>query len=103
MAAAVLLLQPVGVPVLVSEGVGGGVALLDSEVLPVLLGEAPADRLAVGEADCVGLAEEVLLAVAAGVPVAVAVAVPVGVCEGVGKAVALLVSETLGVTEALAP
>jgi hypothetical protein len=71
---------PVQVPVGVPVGVGGGVPLLDREVLPVEEAEAPADSEAVGVAVTVELAESVEVGVSEAVPV------PLGVGEGVAEA-----------------
>jgi hypothetical protein len=69
----VLLLVPVAVellvPVAVPEGLPEGVALLLSEVLPLVLALAPVVREEVGLADSVLLPLTVLLSVLAPVPV----------------------------------
>ena len=75
----------------------------DKEVLPVLEGEAPAAKDAVGEALGVLEADTVVLGVDAGVPLGDPVGDPVGVGVGVGAAVALPDCEALPVVLALAP
>ena len=80
---------PEGVAVPVAEGVGGGVTLPERDVVLVVEGDAPWDRVAVGDAVMVALAVVVEEGVGPGegvaVPVSVPVALPVGVCvpEGV--------------------
>ena len=93
----------VGVPEEVALRVGGGVPLLDSELLPVWDGEAPLVREGVGEALTVELAESVEEGVEAAVPVPLVEGVPVEVPEGVWDAVALLEKDVLGVLLAEAP
>ena len=89
----------VGVPVLVCEGV----AELEREALPLLEGDTPLVRDAVGEDDCVLLPLTVGLAVAAPVPLPVGEAVLVGEEEGVEEPVSEAVMETVPVLEAEAP
>ena len=72
--AAVPVTVPVGEPVELPVGVGGGVAEALKLVLPELEADAPVERVAVGEALSVVLAE----VVEEGVGAAVAVPVPVG-------------------------
>jgi len=86
-----------GAGVQVEEGVDNCMALLEGEVLAVMLGLAPHVSEAVGEADCVELAESVEVGVAAAVPVPVPVAEGVGEGVGVDVGVALLESEVLAV------
>ena len=73
---------PVGEPVGEELGGGGGVPLLKSELLPLLLALAPLVSEAVGEADSVELAEVVGDGVSELAPVPVPVGVGVGVCVG---------------------
>ena len=93
----------------VPESVGDVVALLLSELLPVLDADAPVVRDGVGEALTVELALRVLLAdtemLGVGVPVLVTEGVPVpdGVPVGVTLGVALLLNEILPVFEGEAP
>ena len=100
-------LLPVAVPVgeleEVAVGVGAGVTLLEKETLAVLLGEAPTDKLAVGEEDRVELAESVVDGLSDAVAVPLEVGVGVRVAEGVLVAVAELDKVTLAVLEGLAP
>ncbi len=93
----------VGDPVPLVDTVCDGVALLDSDALPVLDGDAPAVSDAVGEALSVELAEMEEEGVGAAVPLLLPVGVPEEVAEGVEAGVTLLVSDTLGDVEELAP
>jgi hypothetical protein len=79
------------------------VALLLSEVLPVLEALAPDVSELVGDAVVVGLALTVVLAVMDAVPVPLCVGEPVAVPEGVWLLVTLLLSEVLPVFDTLAP
>ena len=72
-------------------------------MLPVLEGEAPLVREAVGEALVVELIESDVEGEGASVPVPLEVGVPVDVPEGVRDAVALLERDTLPVLLADAP
>ena len=89
------LLVPVDVPVSVALGVGGGVALLDSDVLPVLEGEAPSVKLVVGEADCLLLSDRVEVGVTEAVELLLPVGVAVRVGLDVGRGGTLLDSDVL--------
>ena len=107
--------ETVGVPVAVAVTVGGGEEEPLSEVLAVLLAEAPSVREAVGDADTVLLADRVVLgvpgpeavALGVGVPLVLAVAVALGVALGlaprdrvaVGEAVTVLLADSVEVGE----
>ena len=93
----------VGEPVPLEDTVCDGVALLDSEVLPVFDCEAPALSDAVSEPLSVLDEDRVVLGVGAGVPVEEPVEDPVGELEGEGAAEALLLWLTLGVFEGVTP
>ena len=101
--AAVPVPETVGVGDRVALGVGCGVPLLDCELLPVMEGEAPTERDAVGEALTVLLAESVEEGVGAAVPVPDTVGVGDRVALGVGCGVPLLDCELLPVAEGEAP
>ncbi len=94
--------DPVPVPLTVGEpvgeelGVGGGVPLLESELLPLLEGVAPLVSEAVGEADSVELADMVVEGVIGLVPVPVPVGVGVGVCVGETEAGMLEDADAVG-------
>ena len=96
-------LVPVEVPEAVGEGVGTAVALPDSDVLPVFDCEAPKDSDAVGEALSVELEELVEEGVDSAVLLLLLVGVPDDEAEGVEAGVTLLVRDSLGVLDELAP
>jgi len=93
----------VPVPVALLLGVPLVVALALREVLPVLEGDAPLERDAVGDGETVVLPLRVVVAESEEVPVGVAVPVPVIVLLGVCGAVALALRELEPVLEADAP
>jgi hypothetical protein len=93
--------EPVGVGV--GEGVRDGVPVLESELLPLLEGEAPAVREAVDEPETVLLLDRVLVGEREAVPVPVPEPVGVGVGEGVRDGVPVLESELLPLLEGEAP
>ena len=107
----VLLAVPLGdvvgdgvlLPVGLADGVAAALMLPDKEMLAVFEGLAPAVSDAVGEALSVELAEMDEEGVGSAVPLLLPVGVPEEVAEGVEAGVALLVRDSLGVLDELAP
>ena len=93
----VMLLVPVGLPVLEGVGVAVGERLLERDTLGVLLGDAPEVRLGVALRDCVKDALKVDVGVDDGVPVELGVSLPVGLDEALPVAVQLPVPLSLPV------
>ena len=93
----VMLLVPVGLPVLEGVGVAVGERLLERDTLGVLLGDAPEDRLGVALKECVTDALKVDVGVAKGVPVGLGVSLPVGLDVALPVAVQLPVPLSLPV------
>ena len=101
--AAVPVALAVGLTVPDGEGVGGGVADPDQLTDPVLEGDTPLVRLAVGELLCVELEERVGEGVLEGVLLAVPLGVAVAVCVPLRVALTLPLRLRLGVAEGDAP